>query len=294
MRRSLIIGVVLAALAVPTGGLAATHTISVTSTGFSPRNVTIAAGDTVTWTNTDRVSHRVVVDRTTCNLTIAAGASGSCTFGNTGRYDYRDPNMRGNNWRGVITVQAAPGGTVTITARPGIIRYGGASTLSGALSNQRVGESVRIEAQVCGGSSFATVATVTTTTGGAWTLAVRPLKNTVYRARWRNATSANATVRVRPRITLRKLTRGRFAVRVRAAESFAGKVAVFQRYRAATRRWSRVKYVTLRAMGGTAPTMISGANFRSAVRVGTRVRVAMTQTQVGGCYAPGVSNIVRR
>jgi plastocyanin len=284
----------LVALALPATAGAATQTISITSTGFAPRNVTIAAGDSVTWTNTDRVAHRVVVDRTTCNLTIAAGASGSCTFGNTGRFDYREPNMRGNNWRGVITVQAAPAGTITIGARPTIIRYGGASTLSGVLSNQRVGESVRVEAQVCGGSSFATVATVTTTTGGAWTLAVRPLKNTVYRARWRNTTSANATVRVRPRITLRKLTRGRFSVRVRAAESFAGKVAVFQRYNSTTRRWPRVKYLTLRAMGGTAPTMISGANFRSAVRVGTRVRVVMTQTQVGACYAPGISNVVRR
>lgn len=263
--------------------------ITIAPTGFVPRDVTVNVGDTVTWSNTDTRVHQVVVDKTTCNLPIQPASTASCRFRTAGKFNYRDPTQRGSAWRGTVTVQAA----VTIVAKPAIVTYRNATTLSGSLSDGQANERITVQAQVCGSSSFATVATASTTTGGAWALAVRPLKTTVYQAKWRSA-EGKTTVKVRPRVTLRKLAGGRFAVRVLAAQSFSGKVVVLQRYSTVRRAWVRVRFVRLRSMGGTAPTFVSGANFRSKVRVGTRVRTVIGSAQVAPCYLAGTSNVVRR
>jgi hypothetical protein len=254
--------------------------------------VTINTGDTVTWSNTDTKAHQVVVDRTTCNFTVQPASTGTCTFRTAGGFNYRDPTQNGQAWRGRITVRAGPV-SITIAASPGVVTYGGATTLSGAVSNGQANEKVTVHAQPCGVAAFSTLATVTTTTNGAWTLVAKPSKTTAYQAKWRTATGA-ATVRVKPRVTLRKLTGGRFAVRVTAAQSFAGKVVVFQRLNAAQGVWVRVRFIVLKAMGGTAPTVISGANFRSRVKAGTRVRAVIGATSVAPCYVGATSNVVRR
>lgn len=290
MRRLIVLLGLAAALVVIAPAASADQPIVISAAGFTPRNVTINVGDTVTWSNTDTRAHQVVVDRV-CSITIQPASTGTCTFRTAGRFDYREPTQNKNPWRGTITVRAAALG-VTIAASPRIVTYLGATTLSGAVSTAQPNERVSVRAQPCGTTSFASLATVTTTTGGAWTLSARPQKTTVYEAQWRGAT-ARATVTVRPRVTLRKLTRGRFAVRVSAAQAFGGKVAVLQR-RTSTGSWVRVRYVTLRVLGGTAPTVISGANVRANIRVGTRVRAVIGAAQVAPCYAAGTSNIVRR
>ncbi len=290
MRRLIVLLGLAAALVVIAPAASADQPIVISAAGFTPRNVTINVGDTVTWSNTDTRAHQVVVDRV-CSITIQPASTGTCTFRTAGRFDYREPTQNKNPWRGTITVRAAALG-VTIAASPRIVTYLGATTLSGAVSTAQPNERVSVRAQPCGTTSFASVATVTTATDGAWTLTARPQKTTVYEAQWRGAT-ARATVTVRPRVTLRKLTRGRFAVRVSAAQAFGGKVAVLQR-RTSTGSWVRVRYVTLRVLGGTAPTVISGANVRANIRVGTRVRAVIGAAQVAPCYAAGTSNIVRR
>jgi plastocyanin len=290
MRRVMILVGLVGALVVVAPAGTADQTIVISAAGFTPRNVTINVGDAVTWTNTDTRAHQVVVDRV-CSITVQPASTGTCTFRVTGRFDYREPTQNRNAWRGTITVRAAATG-VTIGASPRLVTYLGATTLSGAVSTAQANERVAVRAQACGSTSFAALATVTTTTGGAWTLSARPLRTTVYEAQWRGAV-ARTTVTVRPRVTIRKLTRGRFAVRVSAAQGFGGKIAVLQR-RTSTGRWVRVRYVTLRVMGGTAPTVISGANVRVNIRVGTRVRAVIGAAQVAPCYAAGTSNVVRR
>jgi plastocyanin len=290
MRRVMILVGLVGALVVVAPAGTADQTIVISAAGFTPRNVTINVGDAVTWTNTDTRAHQVVVDRV-CSITVQPASTGTCTFRVTGRFDYREPTQNRNAWRGTITVRAAATG-VTIGASPRLVTYLGATTLSGAVSTAQANERVAVRAQPCGSTSFAALATVTTTTGGAWTLGARSQRTTVYEAQWRGAT-ARTTVTVRPRVTVRKLTRGRFAVRVSAAQGFGGKIAVLQR-RTSTGRWVRVRYVTLRVMGGTAPTVISGANVRVNIRVGTRVRAVIGAAQVAPCYAAGTSNVVRR
>jgi plastocyanin len=286
----------IAALAVAAPVMTATRTVTITSSGFSPKDVTIAAGDSVTWQNADTVAHQVVFDKAPCTLTIQAGSSGTCTFRTVGKLTYREPSRRGGSWRGSVTVKAAPTG-VTIAASRSRVIYGGSVGLSGAVSNQKAGERVTVQASPCGAATATTVGTATTTTGGAWTLVVKPTKNTTYRARWKSTGSASIFVRVAPRIQLRKLATRRFAVRVLAAQSFATKLGVFQRYSTATRRWVRVRFVVLRAGGAVSlplpGTMVSKATFRAKVKSRLRVRVVMTQTQVGACYSAGRSNVIR-
>src|SRR5919201_2027882 len=43
----------------------ATETVSITATGFQPRQVTVHPGDTVTWKNNDKTAHQVVSDTKT-------------------------------------------------------------------------------------------------------------------------------------------------------------------------------------------------------------------------------------
>jgi plastocyanin len=289
MRSFLVLLGLVGALVVVAPAATADRPIVISAAGFTPRNATINLGDTVTWSNTDTRAHQVVVDRV-CSITIQPAATGTCTFRAAGRFDYREPSQNRNAWRGTITVRAAAVG-LTIAASPRLVTYLGATTLSGAVSTAQPNERVAVRAQACGSTSFASLATVTTTTGGAWTISARPEKTTVYEAQWRGVT-ARTTATVRPRVSVRKLTRGRFAVRVSAAQAFGGKIAVLQRRTSTS--WVRVRYVTLRVMGGTAPTVISGANVRANIRVGTRVRAVIGSAQVGPCYVAGTSNVVRR
>ena len=53
-----------AAIAVLVGGstaLAGSAGVNITATGFTPQNPSVQAGDSITWTNSDVVRHRVVV-----------------------------------------------------------------------------------------------------------------------------------------------------------------------------------------------------------------------------------------
>ena len=198
---------------------------------------------------------------------------------------------------GVATTaaQAGRGGaSVALAVSPQVVVYGARVTLSGTLSTQRAGEAVQVLAQACGQTAPTGVATATTTTGGAFTQQVQPLLNTVYSVRVRGATSNTVTVRVRPLIRLVRVARGRFAVRVSAATTFAGRYGLFQRYSGVTRRWVTVRRVVLRAnTTGVAPTVVSSAAFRARVARRLRVRFVLPQAQVGACYLAGFSNVVR-
>src|SRR5205823_13093707 len=117
---------------------------------------------------------------------------------------------------------------------------------------------------------------------------------TAYTAKSKSSTSPAATANVAPRLLLRKVRKHRYSVQVSAAQSFAGKKATFQRYRKATKRWVKVKRVTLKAnTTGVAPTVITSAKFRSSIRARLRVRVVLGSKQVGPCYAAGRSNTIR-
>jgi plastocyanin len=281
----------LALVALPSAA-GADRAVTITAAGFVPPDVTIAANDSVTWRNADTRVHQVVVERTPCNLTISPGATGSCTFRAGGRFNYRDPSAPGRGFRGTITVTGSRL-TVTLAASRSVVPFTARATLSGVVSSQAAGETVTVSAQPCGSTSFTRLEDATTTAGGAWTLMVRPARNTVYQARWRGADSPAVTVKVRPVLRLTRVG-SRFTARVTAAQSFVGKLVFLQRYRTVVRRWVTLKRVRLAsARTPTAGTVATSARFRYGVRRGWRLRTLLTQVQAGTCYVASPSNTLR-
>ena len=153
---------------------------------------------------------------------------------------------------------------------------------------------MQIEATECGTTTPKLLTTVTTVAGGKFNYAAAPLKKTTYTAQIKGSTSPAATAQVQPHLQLKKLAKHHYAVQVFAAQSFAGKLATFQRYRSTTKRWVKVKRVLLKAnTTGVAPTVLTSAKFRSSVKAKLRVRVSLGSKQVGLCYAAGRSNTIR-
>jgi plastocyanin len=290
--RTLIIAIAGAlALAALGPATAADQTVNITAAGFVPATVTINAGDSITWRNSDAAAHQVSFGKAPCNLTIPAGASASCTFRAGGSFSYRDPTQSGT-FRGTVTV-TGPRTSVTLQSSRRAVPYAGAVTLSGVISSQATGETVTVSRQECGKTAFARADAATTTANGTWTLAVKPTINTVFRARWRTADSPTVQVQVRPAIRLGRVG-SRFTARITAAQAFTGKVLAFQRYRPTLRRWVTLKRVTLgAATTPTAGTYVTSARFRARVRAGQRLRVLLPQGQAGTCYLAAPSNVLR-
>ena len=187
MRRLPPVLAALLVLSVPSA-LAATKTVDITQAGFTPKNITIDFGDTVTWTNKDTANHQVLADQVAfpTSPVLAANQSYSHTFTKSGNFDYRD--AFNTNRRGSITVRAG----VTLKASAPQVAYGGSVTLSGVASSGAAGETVTLDAMECGKTTFARVASVRSVAQGAWSSAVKPTLNTVYRSSWRNARSRPA------------------------------------------------------------------------------------------------------
>ncbi len=273
-----------------------TVTVTITKAGYVPNAVTIAQGDSVQFTNTDTVGHQVDFKSKTgmtCTpnpLVLQATQSGTCVFQTAGSYSYSDPTAKGNTFKGTVKVTAVAD-SLSLAAAPRLIAYGATVTLSGTLSTHKTGENIDILGQACGASAATKVTTVQTTANGVFSASVQSPTNTTYTAKVRNTTSSVASVSVRPKVVLGRVAAHRYSLRISATQSFAGKYANFQRYNGT--RWVAVKSVLLRANStGVAPTVITTATFRSTIKARLRVRVVLSQAQVGACYLPGISNTV--
>jgi plastocyanin len=289
MRSLPLILVALAVLSVPSA-LAATRTVDITVAGFTPKNVTIQYGDTVTWTNKDTGNHQVLADNGafTTSPVLAANQTYSYTFTKSGNFDYRD--AFNTNRRGSITVR--PG--ISMKASAAQVGYGGTLTLSGNVSSGAAGEAVNVDAMQCGATTFTRVGTVRSAAQGAWSSPVKPAMNTSYRSSWKNANSAPLAVKVSPSVSLKRVRAGRFTASVTAAQSFVGKYVVLQRYARVRKAWKTVKRVPLRTVkAGTAPTQVSSAGFRARGTRGARLRLLLTQPQAGACYVAAKSAATR-
>lgn len=292
----LLVVVSLAAAGSAAGG--ASKTVTISHTGYSPTAVSIATGDAVIFKNTDTVAHTVDFNSTAgvhCSsavpLAIPAAQSASCTFSSTGKFRFSDPASNKQAFKGTITV--GPPLVSSLTVTPKAVVYGGSSTLAGKLASGQSGQSVQVQAQMCGATKSTLVATVTTTTGGAFSYKAQPLMKTAYTLSNKGLTAATS-VGVAPSLQLKKVGRHRYSLQVSASESFVGKVATFQRYRARLKRWVNVKHVSLTtSAAGTAPTVITSAKFRSTIKARLRVRASLGAKQLGSCYLAGRSNTIR-
>jgi hypothetical protein len=190
-----------------------------------------------------------------------------------------------------VAVAAAPI-TLTLKAAPLLVPYGASTMLSGTLSTQRTGQTVTVEAQECGKTAFSKIATATTTTGGAFSVAAKPTINTIYRVREKAATSPTVSVRVAPVVVLKKLTLHRFNVAVTAGQSLAGKTVSFQRL--VRTKWVTLKKVVLKpGVVAAPPTVTSVATFRITLPTRLKLRTVLPATQAGTCYATSLSKVIR-
>ena len=81
-----------------------THTVTIKDFAFTPADLTINAGDTVTWVNEDRARHSAWDDSGNAFDTglLGQGDSASLTFNGQGSFSYRcRPH---GNMRGTITI----------------------------------------------------------------------------------------------------------------------------------------------------------------------------------------------
>lgn len=180
-------------------------------------------------------------------------------------------------------IAAAPSVTIS-TSRPDVV-YGGSVVLSGKLADHMAGETVTVLGEPYGSTSFSTLGTVTTSTGGKWSDTVKPTIETTYQASWSNSTSSTVTVKVRPMVALSlvNLASGTFSVKVTAARAFAGKFVLVQRL--TTSGSTTIKKVTLDAS--------SSATFSVRLHHGrNRLRAVMPSSQTSPGYITGTSNIL--
>jgi plastocyanin len=283
MRKALLTATAVCALAgagFAVASLSAMKTVNIRSTGFAPRTVTIAGGDTVQWKNVDTVNHQVVANNGSfASNTIAPNKTYSKRFDIPGTFGYRDalhPTLRG-----AVKVTGNPP-SVSIGASTGIVVAGGQIHVGGAISPAAVGDTVSIFAQPWGQLSFVKIADVQTTTNGVYDFVTSPQILTTYKATWKGKTSALINVAVSPRLTLSHV-RSWFVARAQApAKSFAGRFVYVQRLNRFG-DWVRIKKVYLNRQGA------KRFKLRGLPNGQNRVRLFMTTNQAGPGYFLGTS-----
>ncbi|MDX6386834.1 MAG: hypothetical protein QOD85_636 [Gaiellaceae bacterium] len=292
MRRFIPIAVAGLALVLAAPASTATSTVQIKATGFVPATVTINQDDSVTWTNTDKKDHQVVANGGSfASSILAPGKSYTHTFRAGGTFRYHDglhPTLKGT-----VTVKGAPP-QVTLAVSAPVVKFGTQVTLSGVVSSKKAGETVTIAALPFGQTTKQVVATLQTTTGGAFSFAVTPQLNTTYQAQWKGLESS-VGVQVQPVIKLPFVSHsGYFHFYVTAGESFASRFVYLQRY-TLLRTWINVRRLQLGQQSGR----IMGMKFvRSVIPRGRwSIRIYMPATEMPGGYIDswsGTQPVVKR
>ena len=283
-------------LAAAPSATAAPQAVTISSSGFVPRDVTVLVGEAVTFTNADAVAHQVEFKGAgvTCASTpfvLQKGQSGACTFSVAGTFAYSDPNTRGNTFRGSVTVTAPPGvaAAITLAASKPLVVYGTKVSLTGKANPAKGAVTVDLWARPYPEPAFAKVATTTTQGDGSYAFSLPPQIRTEYRTQFADgaakAESPVVTVLVRPKVTLavKSVSGGKAKLRtgVVSTVSYAGKPVLVQR-RNSQGGWTTVRTVKL--------GQFSTSTFSVRVPSGTtRWRVYLQASQAGGGYEPSFS-----
>ena len=257
---------------------ATTKTVRIYGSAFSPKSVTITAGDTIKWVNRDNDNHQIYADHGGfVSAILRPNQSFSFTFRAAGTYTYKDelhPKIRGT-----IVVKGAPP-TLTLAASAKVVVAGDKLTLTGVVSNHAAGEQVAIFYQPYPMPNPVQRTVVLTTTGGVYTFLVAPGILTTYQASWKGAFAAPTTIQVQPKLTLGR--NGGWLVHAYGNGGFAGRDVQFQRLNTATGQWVTLKKVML--------TRTSGAKFQLTLPKGvSRIRLAMSVNEAGAGFLGAVT-----
>lgn len=296
MRKLLLLSTLAVLVGAP-GALGVTKTVAITSAGFVPNTITIVAGDSITWTNSDTRNHQPssqARDASFASQVLRPGESFTFQFANDGRYTVTD--ALASRARMTVVVRPSASGP-TLAANRSKVVYGGAVTLTGKVP-VAAAQSVVLRAEVLrpdGTRQTSTVGQGSTDATGAFTFTNVPTAQTTYTVVWNVAPPAAAvssnsvTVRVAPRIGLALVRKVgplvTFSAKATSAIPYAKRYVFVQR-RNALGRW-----VSLRRLVLSSNTVAT----RAAVRLPTglsRVRVLMPQSQAGTGYVLGVSRVI--
>ena len=267
--------------AVPAGA-ATTKTVKIFGSAFSPKSVTITAGDTIRWVNRDNENHQIyAIHREFDSAILKPNQSFSFTFKAAGTYAYKD-ELHPKTLRGTIVVKGAPP-TLTLAASAKFVVAGDKLTLTGIVSNHQAGEQVSIFYQPYPAPNALQRAVVLTTTGGAFSFDVAPGILTTYQATWKGAFAAPATVQVQPRLTLGR--NGAWIIHAYGGHGLAGRDVQFQRLNIAPGQWVTLKKVQLnsRSAARVTVTLPKGLN---------QLRLAMSVNSAGAGLLGGISPVL--
>jgi plastocyanin len=216
-----------AAVALVGPAQAATITVSIKSTGFSPATASIDHGDAITWKNNDKSNHQVVAnDGSFASPILGPGKTYTHRFDQGGIFHYHDAIK--TSLHGTIKVKGPPP-SVTFGLTEPIVPFGTQITLTGTISSKKAGQNVAISAQEYGQPSPVALATVVTGANGTFGYVTTPKQYTTYVATWNAVASPPIIAQVEPKITLRPGLRGYMKTTVSAGRSFWHKHVYLQR-----------------------------------------------------------------
>lgn len=203
------------------------------------------------------------------NVDVSAGISGLSPQ-NTYHYRIVASSSAGTTYGSDLMLKT--GQSVTLNASVPSVVYGGSDILSGIVTNLRSGDHVVIQAERYNEAGYASIASITTGSGGSWSFAVRPTVRTTFIATADGGSSSPVVVGVRPAVYLNPVARGQLSTKVVSAVSFGEHVLQLQRL--SHNLWVTWKYVRL------SPTGI--ATFSTQLPNRTPVRMAI------GPFVPGM------
>ena len=236
-----------AMLALATTAGAATISVQIKSTGFSPSTISLNHGDQITWKNTDKVDHQVVADDGSfASPILHAGQSYTTTFNRAGTFRFHDSYAATH--KGKVVVKGPPP-SLTLALSAPIVDYGTVVTLSGAISTGAANQSVEIDAQPYGQASPIQLVVLKTGTGGTFSYILTPSIYTTYVARWNNTASGTVLVQVAPKLRLLVGGNGYMKAALTAPISMAGKHVSLQRL-SSFGQWVNLVNLTLGTLNG--------------------------------------------
>jgi len=270
------------AVAGPAG--AATKTINIYGSTFSPKSTTITAGDTVTWVNRDNANHQILADRGQfVSPILRPKQTYSFTFNAASTYTYKDelhPKLTGT-----IKVNGLPP-TLTLAATSQYVVFGDKVTLSGVVSSHKGGESVTIYYQPYPQPNLIQKATLLTAADGSYSFIVSPTIATGYQASWKGAYATPTSVQVQPKLTLGR--NNGWIIHAAAGVSFAGRSVQLQRLNRVTGQWVTLRKVMLNAKSSARvllnPKLPKGLN---------ELRVTMSVNQAGSGFLGAIGTTVK-
>jgi hypothetical protein len=137
--------------------------------------------------------------------------------------------------------------SVTLNVSQSTQIFGSSVQLSGTVTNGASGQSVTVKDEPFDQASFSILNTVTTGTGGVWSLVVKPSARTTFEASVAGGSSSPLIVSISPAVSLKVISGGQLSTSVSGEISFAGHI--FQLQRLSGGLWVTWKHVLLNSNG---------------------------------------------